>query len=383
MDFSVYRQWFKKVLPNYKDLKTAPKVYRALVSQTNETQDSGVLTVGTTYQILDFQAGDDFMNLGASANENGVVFIPGNLTGTVGNTQANRVAVKQKDTITLTGTGGTANITGTGGLTKLVTFGDDLADTAGDFVTSHSAAYLLVGVVVTSDSDTIIFEASVAGTAFVSPVITNVTPNLAGTVVNTQVNVTAQLKIDTLVLTGTSGSNAIYTAGGLTKYFTFTTSLTATAAAFVTANAAAYAVQGITITSSSANILFTALVPGVTFSSPTIPAAATAKTFTNSTVLIYDYEPYVLELENTIGTITWTRYSVGQLYATSSGLFTEDKVFISPSLGFGMELTSANRVVALSWGSVNYLYVNIVDKTTDLNIDNSIKLIPIEFYLYP
>jgi hypothetical protein len=103
------------------------------------------------------------------------------------------VAVKQKDTITLTGTSGTANVTVAGGLTKLATFATggttDLTQTAADFVTDHAAAYAAEGITVTSSGADIIFEATLAGVPFDSPVITNVTTDLAGTVANTVANV--------------------------------------------------------------------------------------------------------------------------------------------------------------------------------------------------
>jgi predicted RecA/RadA family phage recombinase len=95
---------------------------------------------------------------------------------------------KQIDTVTLTGTSGTANVTGAGGLTKLATFGDDLTDTAADFVTSHAAAYDAVGIVVTAEDATLIFTAKTAGTGFVHPAIANATGDLAGTVENTRAN---------------------------------------------------------------------------------------------------------------------------------------------------------------------------------------------------
>jgi predicted RecA/RadA family phage recombinase len=97
-------------------------------------------------------------------------------------------AVKQIDTITLTGASGTANVTLAGGLTKLATFGDDLTDTAADFVTSHAAAYDAVNIVVTSDGADLVFTAKTAGTGFAHPAIANVSGNLAGTVVNTRSN---------------------------------------------------------------------------------------------------------------------------------------------------------------------------------------------------
>lgn len=94
----------------------------------------------------------------------------------------------QVDTVTVTGTGGTANIELAGGLTKLVTFDTDLTTTAANFVTAHAAAYLTEDIVVTSDADDIIFTALVAGTGFTSPTITNVSDDLAGSVANTTAN---------------------------------------------------------------------------------------------------------------------------------------------------------------------------------------------------
>jgi hypothetical protein len=98
-------------------------------------------------------------------------------------------AQTQVDTITLTGTSGTANVTVAGGLTKLVTYGDSLTDTAADFVTSHAAAYAVVGITVTSSGPDIIFTDAVPGTGFSHPVITNATGNLAGTIANTTYNI--------------------------------------------------------------------------------------------------------------------------------------------------------------------------------------------------
>jgi hypothetical protein len=97
-------------------------------------------------------------------------------------------AVKQVDTITLTGSSGTATVTLAGSLTKVVTYGDSLTDSAGDFVTSWATNYDGAGIVITSSGPQIIFTAKVAGTAFVHPVITNTTLTLAGTVAETTAN---------------------------------------------------------------------------------------------------------------------------------------------------------------------------------------------------
>jgi len=97
----------------------------------------------------------------------------------------------QVDTITLTGTSGTANVTVAGGLTKLVTFNTSLTQTAADFVTAHAAAYAAEGITVSSISADIFFVATVAGVPFDSPVIASTTGNLAGTIVNTIANKSA------------------------------------------------------------------------------------------------------------------------------------------------------------------------------------------------
>lgn len=89
---------------------------------------------------------------------------------------------KQQDTITLTGAGGTASITGTGDLTKTVTFTSDLETSAENFVTDFASDYLSENVVLTSSGDDLIFTSYVSGTSFTTPIITNLTGDLDGTV---------------------------------------------------------------------------------------------------------------------------------------------------------------------------------------------------------
>lgn len=94
----------------------------------------------------------------------------------------NYTQLTQVETVTLTGTSGSANITLAGGLTKLATFVADLTTTATNFVTAHAAAYALVNITLTSDGADLIFTSSVAGTYFAQPVIVNATGDLDGTV---------------------------------------------------------------------------------------------------------------------------------------------------------------------------------------------------------
>lgn len=94
-------------------------------------------------------------------------------------------SVKQVETITVTGTSGTANVAVAGGLTKLATWNTSLTQTCADFKTAHAAAYLAVGLVLTSSGETIILTSVLLGQEFDAPTITNVSGDLAGTVAHT------------------------------------------------------------------------------------------------------------------------------------------------------------------------------------------------------
>lgn len=99
-----------------------------------------------------------------------------------------KLEARQREIVTLTGTGGTANIAAVGGLTKLVTFTTDLTTAAKNFVTSWAAAYLAVGVIVTCSGAQLCFKPTLLNTAITAPTITNVSSNLAGTVAHVNAN---------------------------------------------------------------------------------------------------------------------------------------------------------------------------------------------------
>jgi len=101
-------------------------------------------------------------------------------------------AAKQVDTLTLTGTSGTATISGAGDLTRTATFDTDLTTTAGNFVTAYASDYLGQDIVLTSSGADLVFTALVAGVGFTSPSIANATTDLAGSVVNTTANSTGK-----------------------------------------------------------------------------------------------------------------------------------------------------------------------------------------------
>ena len=66
------------------------KVYTALLTQTGgddpQTISAGTLVVGVTYEITNYQSGDDFTNIGAPLNETGIKFVA---TGTSPNVWTN------------------------------------------------------------------------------------------------------------------------------------------------------------------------------------------------------------------------------------------------------------------------------------------------------
>lgn len=105
-------------------------------------------------------------------------------------------------------------------------------------------------------------------------------------------------QIDTITLTGASGTATIAAAGGLSKTITFETSLTTTAANFVAANAAAYLAVGIVLTCLTNHLIFTDADPGLGFTSPTITNATTnlagsvANTLANGTVALNSVGDY-------------------------------------------------------------------------------------------
>ena len=128
------------------------------------------LAVASAGDWLIFQAKNHptDLDLGASIITN----LTGNLNGVVVYTTANDPTkpTARVDTITLTGTSGTATIK-VGTLSEVATWNaSGLTATATDFKNSWAAAYLAVGIVLTSNGASLIFTASVAGTDFLCAV---------------------------------------------------------------------------------------------------------------------------------------------------------------------------------------------------------------------
>jgi len=82
----------------------------------------------------------------------------------------------------------------------------------------------------------------------------------------------AVAQVDTITLTGSSGTCNI-TVAGVDYLATFDTSLTVTAAAFVTSHAAALALRDVTVTSDTDTVVLTSAIAGVTFGTSAISSA--------------------------------------------------------------------------------------------------------------
>ena len=86
-------------------------------------------------------------------------------------------AVAEVNTVTLTGTAGTATVT-VGGTAYLATFDTNIADTSAAFVALHAAALAVRDITLTGTT-TLIFTSAIPGQPIPDPVIANVTGNLA------------------------------------------------------------------------------------------------------------------------------------------------------------------------------------------------------------
>lgn len=99
----------------------------------------------------------------------------------------NNFVFKEVDTITLSGTSGTATILNNG-ITKTATFATSKTLTASNFVTTNAAAYLAAGTVLTSLGEVLTFTAFTPGTGFTgATTITNATLTLSGTVASADI----------------------------------------------------------------------------------------------------------------------------------------------------------------------------------------------------
>jgi len=97
--------------------------------------------------------------------------------------------------VTLTGTSGTANIV-VGGTNYLATFTTNLTTSANNFVTSHAATLLALGITVTASSGVLTFVAATA--TFPTITAANVSGDLSATIASVTAIATTGLPIATI-----------------------------------------------------------------------------------------------------------------------------------------------------------------------------------------
>jgi hypothetical protein len=166
---------------------------------------------------------------------------------------------------------GSYDITVTGCDSKTMTYDSDEATTCLNFYVDNIAYYNGVGITLTYAQETgspfrwyVQFEAALDITVGKE----NQTPAF-DVIIETVQNYSAPVaRVDTITLTGTEGEANIL-CDALTKKAYFNDSLTQTAADFVAAYAASYLSGGVVVTSSGADIIFTANVAGVDFTGST------------------------------------------------------------------------------------------------------------------
>jgi len=145
-------------------------------------------------------SGDDF------TGDTSITNTSGNLDGSVVATQAYVTSVAQIDTITVTGDSGEADVL-CGGVTKALVWETSIGLTLQNFVDDYADDYLVAGIILTCTVDELVFTAKKAGVPFTGDTtITNVIPNLNGSVAHTQANVVGQKRIDTITLSGYEGT---------------------------------------------------------------------------------------------------------------------------------------------------------------------------------
>jgi hypothetical protein len=108
--------------------------------------------------------------------------LTGNLSGSFTTDPSHVEGAKRVDRITLSGTGGSANVT-CDGLIRRAMWGGSLSETATNFVANHAASYLLGDVVVTADGEDLVFTSRYKGVDFTgSTTIVNVPSSYSGAI---------------------------------------------------------------------------------------------------------------------------------------------------------------------------------------------------------
>ena len=212
----------------------------------------------------------------------GIAIGDGDMNGTASTVVANGNATARIDTIDFTGTIGKSDVT-CENITREISFDSTWGLTLDNFINNYYSDYYAANVIISRSGSSLFFTARTAGIDFTYNDTSYFTTSgdIDGTVNSPyQSNSAGTARIDKIVLTdGTAGGYSNITCSNKTTQIAYNTSgateairLEKTAADFVASNAAAYLAGGaystsIIVTSSGAEIYFTAAIAGQDFTS--------------------------------------------------------------------------------------------------------------------
>jgi hypothetical protein len=138
-----------------------------------------------------------------------IVNVSGDMSGIIEHTQAHITGKAAICTMTIEGTGGSVDISCNGETKEMAWYGGSVANTIDSFIANEGSAFVAVGVTLTRDGDSLIFTTVVGVEFTVFPNLQQLTGDLnwdSNGAQDTQDAVVAVVRIDTITLTGTSGT---------------------------------------------------------------------------------------------------------------------------------------------------------------------------------
>ncbi|TSA51973.1 MAG: hypothetical protein D4R45_07735 [Planctomycetaceae bacterium] len=185
---------------------------------------------GSYYGIDTTHSGDDIIFTSTDGEDftgaSSIVNTDGDLAGSVVNTQAHAAGTPEIDKITLSGSSGSATIS-CGGISKVCEYLSNPGVTATQFVIDFDLEWAAINIELTSAGADLFFTEIIPEGGFVDAAIVNIDGDLTGTKYDIQEPVACTPRIDTITLSGDTGSADI-TVDGVTEEVNIDETLTPT-----------------------------------------------------------------------------------------------------------------------------------------------------------